>query len=77
MVKNTKNLTWKLGKSQRAMLNFLKKYIDYGWHSFSQDYDTKRVVKSLQKRGLIDVNKRTNQMRLKKKLKIKFNKSYV
>ncbi len=48
---NTKNL----GKHQKKLLKFAKKYSE-AWHFYSQDSLTKKVVKSMQDKGLIIVN---------------------
>jgi len=43
-----------LGKNQSRIIHFLKKYP--GWHSFSTDDITVKVINSLIKRGLLIVN---------------------
>jgi len=47
---NTKGL----GYCQQQLLTFAKKC--NGWHSYSKDYETVRVAKSLEKRGCIELN---------------------
>ena len=54
-----------VGKHQVSMYTFLKKY-PKGWHGYSKDTLTKRVVSSLKNKGLISTN-RFSQMRLRKK----------
>lgn len=45
-----------LGKSQRAALEFAQFYTVDSWHTFSQDSKTQRIMQSLQRRGLIEIN---------------------
>ena len=56
MDKNEKGL----GKLQRECLSFIREV--NGWHTFSSLPQTKRVVKSLEKRGLVITNE-FNQFR--------------
>ena len=51
----------RLGKLQRKALEFAQK--TSGWQSFSTDSVTKRVIKSLVDRGLLEVNE-FNQFRM-------------
>ena len=61
MDKNTKHL----GKYQKHMLEFAKKYCNNGRiHSVATDSFTQKVAKSLEKRGLIIINE-FNQFTLK------------
>jgi len=53
-----------VGKNQKAMYSFLKR--NKGWQSYSKDSVTKKTVSGLNKKGLICVSKRTNQMKFKK-----------
>jgi len=51
------------GKNQKSMHSFLKR--NNGWQSYSKDSVTKKTVSSFEKKGLICVSKKTNQMKLK------------
>jgi len=42
------------GKLQKNALEFIKE--NSGWHSFSRDPTTKRVIYSLAKKGLVEIN---------------------
>ena len=44
----------KLGKLQKHALNFATQYP--GWHRFAQNSQTKRVITSLAKYNLVEVN---------------------
>lgn len=43
-----------MGYLQVRALGFFKRH--RGWLSFKQDGDTKRIIKSLEARGLIEIN---------------------
>jgi hypothetical protein len=43
-----------LGKWQKKALNFAREYP--GWHSFAKDAVTKKSIKDLEKKGLVEVN---------------------
>ena len=58
-----KNYKIKLGKLEKDMLDFSKKYYNE-WSSYSTDSTTKRVVSSLKKKRLICTNK-YHQFKLK------------
>ena len=49
-----------LGKSQKNCLGFCMEYP--GWHSFKQDMDTVRIVRSLAKRGLLRIHPQHTDM---------------
>lgn len=53
-----------IGKYQKSMYEFLKKYPGE-WHSYSKDSLTKKTVSSLKKKKLICINK-FSQMKLKR-----------
>ena len=57
-------MTKLIGKYQKSMFTFLKKYPGE-WHSYSQDSLTKKTLTSLKKKGLVCTNK-YHQMKLKK-----------
>lgn len=57
MKKNEKQL----GKYQKNMLAFIRKC--NGWHSLANDTFTQKVAKSLENRGLIEIDKRYNMFR--------------
>ena len=48
--------TKRLGPLQKRMLVFAMKYANRGWFSYANDPTTRRVIKSLVKRGLIKIN---------------------
>jgi hypothetical protein len=50
----------RLGKRQQECLAFIEQV--NGWHTFAKD--VRRVVLSLEARGLVEVSKRTSQFRL-------------
>lgn len=50
MDKNEKGL----GKLQKECLNFIREV--NGWHTYADNPQTKRIVKSLEKRGLVITN---------------------
>ena len=45
----------RLGTLESKALTFIRKV--KGWHSFAQDPTTKRVVKSLESKGLVEINR--------------------
>ncbi len=53
-----------LGSEQRAALRFARLYTRESWHSYSEDYETKRVINSLAKRGLVEIDYRYSQFRV-------------
>jgi len=44
----------RLGRLQRLALSFIARCS--GWHGYSSDYDTVRIIGSLERRGLVEVN---------------------
>lgn len=55
-----------LGRYQKKMLTFIRK-CDC-WHTFAQDEHTVSVIESLEKRGLIEVDKKYEQFRAAQKV---------
>lgn len=45
----------RLGKNEKEALNFALKYP--GWHCYRNDRSTKNAIKSLQKKGKVEINK--------------------
>jgi hypothetical protein len=58
----TNNNSKKMGKLQKKMLEFLKKYPNT-WHGYNDDFETRRIIKSMLERGLIETNE-FNQFKL-------------
>ena len=52
-------------KAEKHCLNFAKKYADE-WHGFSQDAETKTVIRNLEIKQYIVVDWNTNQFKYNK-----------
>lgn len=50
-----------LGKAQRKALEFIRKV--NGWHGYSSDAITRRIVRSLANRNLVELSENTKQFR--------------
>lgn len=55
----------KLGKNEKDALDFITRCA--GWHTYGKERATKRVISSLERKGLIEVSRSTRQFRLKEK----------